>query len=252
MNSPYRSDKPLTFVLIHGSWADVRFWDGISAELRRMRHTVHAIPYAGHDNDPNRRVTHAMIVQSVVDSIVRQGLSDIILVGHSFGGSIIQKTVEVIPERVRRLVFLNAFVLPDGQSAADQLPPAFVSAFERLRAASPDDTIALPYPLFREAFANLGSKEQAEWLYRNTPAEPAGPLFEKLDLKKFYSLSTPRSYVYLMEDNVFPQTDEYSFHPRMSSRLGLYRLIQGSGDHMITPRYEPGHVARLLFMGARD
>ena len=95
-----------------------------------MRHTVHAIPYAGHDNDPNRRVTHAMIVQSVVDSIVRQGLSDIILVGHSFGGSIIQKTVEVIPERVRRLVFLNAFVLPDGQSAADQLPPAFVSAFE--------------------------------------------------------------------------------------------------------------------------
>ncbi|THF79534.1 alpha/beta fold hydrolase [Cohnella fermenti] len=252
MHPPYRSVQSLTFVLIHGAWADTSFWDGVSAELRQMRHTVHAPPYAGHDSDPNRQATHDMIVKSVVRYILEQRLSDIVLVGHSFGGTIIQKVAEQLPERIRRLVFLNAFVLPDGQSVAEQLPPAAQAAFAKLRAASPDDTIALPYPLFRESFANLGSKDQVDWLYSLTPPEPAGPLYEKLDLKKFYSLPTPRSYVYLTEDNVFPQTDEYSFHPAMSARLGLYRLIKGSGDHMVTPRYEPGYVARLLYMGARD
>ncbi|RUS47210.1 alpha/beta fold hydrolase [Cohnella sp. AR92] len=252
MNPPYRSINPLVFVLIHGSWADTSFWDGISAELRQMRHNVHAVPYAGHDSDPNRQATHAMIVKSVVDYIVQRGLTDIVLVGHSFGGTVIQKTAEQIPERIKRLVFLNAFVLPDGQSLADQLPPAAVDTFTQLRKASTDDTISLPYALFRESFANLGSEEQAKWLFDRTPAEPAGPLFEKLGLKRFYSLQIPRSYVYLTEDNVFPQTDEYSFHPRMSARLGLYRLIKGTGDHMVTPRYEPGYVARLLYMGARD
>ena len=44
------------------------------------------------------------------------------LVGHSYGGTIIGKVAEAVPEPLRRLVFWNAFVLLDGQSLLDETP----------------------------------------------------------------------------------------------------------------------------------
>jgi pimeloyl-ACP methyl ester carboxylesterase len=244
--------QPLTFVLVHGSWADAGFWNGVAAELRKMGHTVYAPEYPGHGSDPNTNVTHAMITKSVADSIVAHDLRDIVLVGHSFGGSVVQKTAELVPDRIKRLVFMNAFVLGDGQSVADQLPLPTQQAFEQLRKASKDDTIMLPFPLFREAFVNLADLPLAKRLYGEIRPEPAKPAFEKLDLKKFYSLGTPRSYLYLTEDNVLPQGEGYGWHPHMSGRLGLFRLIKSHGDHMTYFRTEPALLARRLYEASRD
>ncbi|MFD0618822.1 alpha/beta hydrolase [Paenibacillus sp. GCM10027629] len=246
--------KPLTFVLIHGSWADTSFWDEIAAELRQLGHIVYVPEYAGHGADPNKAVTHAMITQSVVDYIVSHNLHNIILVGHSFGGTVVQKVAEQIPDRIRRMVFWNAFVLKDGESAAEELPPAVRETFIQLRKSSPDDTIKLPFPVFRENFANTASFEFASHMYQQTPSEPAGPLFERLDLKKFYNLTIPRSYVNLTEDTaISPQADgSYGWHPHMSSRLGLFRYIQGVGDHFSTAKTDPRSVAYRIYEAGRD
>jgi pimeloyl-ACP methyl ester carboxylesterase len=248
------NEQPLTFVLIHGAWADSGFWDGIASELRKMGHTVYAPEYAGHGNDPNKAVTHAQISKSVADFLIAHNLQDVVLVGHSFGGTVIQKAAELVPDRIKRLVFWNAFVLKDGESAADEIPPEARKAFEQIRRSSKDDTIALPFPLFRETFANLASLELAKQIYgMGTPPEPAGPLFEKLDLSKFYQLHIPRSYVNLMEDAVMPfGSGEYGWHPHMSSRLGTHRFIQGHGDHMSTARSEPRMISRKLYEAGRD
>ncbi|WP_246067310.1 alpha/beta fold hydrolase [Paenibacillus koleovorans] len=112
----YRSLAPqrLTFVLVHGSWADAHFWDGVAAVLRNQGNIVYTPEYAGNGTDPNKNVTHAMITKSVVDYIKHLNLHDFILVGHSFGGTVIQIVVEQIPDRIKRLVFWDAFVLKDG------------------------------------------------------------------------------------------------------------------------------------------
>jgi len=59
--------------------------------------------------------------QSIVDYIVDKDLSDIVLLGHSFGGTIIAKVAEAIGNCIRRLIF-DAFVLNDGESLRDSLP----------------------------------------------------------------------------------------------------------------------------------
>lgn len=246
-------NRPLTFVLIHGSWADSSFWNSIAAELRRMGHIVYAPEYPGHGADPNKAVTHEMISRSVAHFIQSMNLHHIILVGHSFGGSVIQKVAELVPDRIHRLVFLDAFVLLDGQSVADELPDSAREAFQQIRQSSKDDTIMLPFPLFRETFVNLASLEQAQHMYSQISPEPAQPLFEKLNLTKFYSLNIPKSYVYLMEDTALPQGSQmYGWHPHMSNRLGLFRFIQGHGDHMSTAKAEPVRLARQLFEAGRD
>lgn len=246
-------EQPLTFVLIHGAWADASFWAGVAAELRKKGHTVYVPEYPGHGADPNKAVTHAMMSRSIAEYIRSHDLKNIILVGHSFGGSLVQKVAELVPDRLKRLVFINAFILKDGGRIADEFPPPVLAMFEKLRQSTKDDTIMLPFPVYREQFSNLGSLEQVQSLYNKISPEPAAPSFEKLDLKKFYSLTVPRSYVYLTEDTVLPVgSPDYGWHPHMSSRLGLFRLIQAPGDHMTTIQFEPKRIARNLYEAARD
>jgi len=248
-----RSEQPLTFVLIHGSWADASFWNGIGYELSMMGHNVYAPEYPGHGADPNKNVTHEMISHSVASFIVTKNLEQIILVGHSFGGSVIQKVAELVPERIRRLVFLDAFVLNDGQMLADEFPVPVQAAFQKLRESSKDDTIMLPFSLFRETFVNLASLGLAEKMYSMITPEPAKPFYDKLDLKVFYSLNVPKSYIFLTEDNVLPQyNSHYGWHPHMSNRLGLFRYIQGHGDHMSTAKTHPAMLALRLYEAGRD
>lgn len=260
MYSPYGIEEgyrvmqqPLTFVLIHGSWADTSFWDGVADELRQKGHIVYVPEYPGHGPDPNKNVTHTMLSQTIADYIYSRNLHDIVLVGHSFGGSLVQTVAQLIPGRIKRLVFLDAFVLKDGQMLADEFPPDVRQAFQQLRESSMDDTIMLPFPLFRETFVNLASLELAQQMYNKITPEPAKPFYEKLDLKRFYSLNIPKSYIFLTADNVLPQySNEYGWHPHMSSRLGLFRFIIGQGDHMTTAKTEPRYLAQKIYEAGRD
>lgn len=243
--------QPMTFVLIHGAWSDASYWDKTATELRNAGHAVYVPEYAGHGAmyDPN--VTHEQIVKSVVDYIKNNKLKNIVLVGHSFGGTIIQKVAEQIPERIHRLVFFDAFVPLDGQSLVDQAPPALQDAFDHLKEASGNGTIPLPFPLFRDNFVNTASLSLAQEIYKSAKPEPAQPLYEKLDLKKFYKLDIPKSYLYLTSDNAMPQ-GQYGWHPGQSSHLGQFRLITGEGDHMTTAYAKPRYLEEKLYEAARD
>ena len=246
------AQQRLTFVLVHGSWADAHFWDGVASVLRSQGHDVYTPEYAGHGKDPNKDVTHAMITKSVVDFITKLNLRNFVLVGHSFGGTVIQKVAEQVPDRIKRLVFWDAFILKDGESVADELSPQTRQGFEQLRAGSKDDTIMLPFPLFRDLFVNTATLEEAKRMYAGVTPEPAKPLFEKLDLKAFYALPTPKSYVYFYQDNALPQGEGYGWHPHMSTRLGQFRLLVGDGDHFTDTRTRPAMLAQKFYEAGRD
>jgi hypothetical protein len=82
-------------------------------------------------------------------------------------------------------------------------------------------------------------------------SEPYQPLIDKLDLKKFQTLQTPRSYINCTEDIALPPGPDWGWHPRMSSRLGLYRLVQLPGSHevMFTA---PQRLAEAIVAAGRD
>ncbi|NOU95818.1 alpha/beta fold hydrolase [Paenibacillus sp. LMG 31456] len=248
----WERQQPLTFVLIHGSWADSSFWNGIANELRKKGHTVYTPEYPGHGADPNKDVSHSMMTKSIADFIISKNLHNVILLGHSFGGTLVQKVAELVPDRLKRLVFLNAFVLNDGQNLGDELPAPVRNVFVGLAQNSKDNTIMLPFPLYRDAFANLASLELVQQMYNEISPEPAKPLLENLNLKKFYSLNIPKSYIYLTVDNALPQGEGFGWHPHMSSRLGLFRLIKGHGDHMSTVKTEPKMLAQKIYEASRD
>jgi pimeloyl-ACP methyl ester carboxylesterase len=236
------------FVLVHGSWHDGAAWAGVIRALEAEGHKAFAPTAVGYGKGANKKVTHAQCVQSLVDFIVKNSLSDFILVGHSFGGTFISKIAEALPERIRRLVFQNAFVVRDGHSVMDESPPTTAALFERMASESPDQAFLLPFPVWRDAFINDGDLEMAKRTYRLLSPEPLQPSKDKLDLKKFYSLDLPRSYINATEDIALPP-GEWGWHPRMSSRLGLYRLVQMPGSHEVMFTNPSGLAERIIEAG---
>ncbi|MBV9789257.1 MAG: alpha/beta fold hydrolase [Chloroflexi bacterium] len=239
-----------TFVLVHGSWHDGSSWSQVIKHLERNGHTAFGPTIAGHGKGVDKQVTHAQSVQSIVDFIVDHELTDFVLLGHSYGGTIVCKVAEVIPDRIRRLIFWNAFILQDGERLYDVVPPPYRGLFDQLAASSPDNTITLPFPIWREAFINDADLELAQQAYEQLSSEPYGPVMEPLDLKQFYTLQIPRSFLNGTEDTALPP-GEWGWHPRLSSRLGLYRLVQMPGSHELLFS-NPRLLAEKIIEAGRD
>lgn len=94
--------------LVHGSFHDGSAWDGVIQRLQHRGHTAYGPTVAGHGKEASKKISHAESTQSIVEFIVDNDLSDVVLVGHSYDGTIISKVVEAIPDRVRRLVYFSA------------------------------------------------------------------------------------------------------------------------------------------------
>jgi pimeloyl-ACP methyl ester carboxylesterase len=117
-----------TFVMIHGSWHGGWAWQGVERQLSKKGHRAQAPTLPGHGPRAMRLgVAHQDCVRSVVSYIQEQRLEDVILVGHSFGGSVIQKVAEEIPGLIERTVFVDALIVEDGHCVFDELPAEYVA-----------------------------------------------------------------------------------------------------------------------------
>jgi pimeloyl-ACP methyl ester carboxylesterase len=102
-------------VLVHGGFHGAWCWDGVRHHLRVPSLAVD-LPGRGARPAPGRRVTVADCVDAVLEDADAAGFERFALVGHSMGGMTITETANRVPERVARLVYLAALVLPPGQS----------------------------------------------------------------------------------------------------------------------------------------
>ena len=107
-----------TFVLVHGAWSSSYAWDFVKSGLIKHGHEVDALQLPGHGSDltdikdinMNNYIEHVIKVLSAIDEKV-------ILVGHSMAGMIISAVAEQVPEKIKQLVYIAAYVPMNGQSA---------------------------------------------------------------------------------------------------------------------------------------
>jgi pimeloyl-ACP methyl ester carboxylesterase len=236
------------YVLVHGSWHDGSAWDETRSALRERGIASIAPNLPGRGPGARKDVAHQDYVRAVVDAVEREDLRDVVLVGHSFGGSVIARALEPLAGRVRRLVFFAAFVVRDKHRIVDEVPDATAAAFRALAAESGDGTLSLPFELFRERFINDADLAGARAVYARLHPEPYGPNDEPLDLEHFYASTVPRSYLHCTEDTVQPHG---GWHPGMSERLGMYRLVQMPGSHEVMFTH-PTRLADKLVEAGRD
>jgi pimeloyl-ACP methyl ester carboxylesterase len=108
-----------TIVIVHGAWGGSWAFRHVDALLREKGFTVYRPQLTGlgervHLSRPDIGLsTH---IDDVVNMILFEDLHDIILMGHSYGGMVITGVADRVPDRIRRLVYVDAFVPNDGES----------------------------------------------------------------------------------------------------------------------------------------
>ena len=118
-----------TYVLVHGAWHGGWCYRDVAAALRAQGHRVFTPTHSGvgeRFHQSREGITLETHVRDVAGVIEAEELDDIILLGHSYGGMVITCLADRMPEKIRSLVYLDAFVPEHGQSLIQLLDIALV------------------------------------------------------------------------------------------------------------------------------
>ena len=130
-----------TFVLVHGGWGGGWVWRRVADALEKRGHKVFAPTLTGlgeRSHLLNAQVNLATHIADVVNVMKWERLENVVLVGHSYGGMVISGVAEEMERSIASIVFLDAFLPEDNQSAADfVLLPQMRTAIENRDVAVP-------------------------------------------------------------------------------------------------------------------
>jgi pimeloyl-ACP methyl ester carboxylesterase len=106
-----------TIHLIHGAWHGRWCWEKLIPKLERNGHPVVArdLPGLGLDRTPATQITLQAYADAVSEALAKE-VEPAVLVGHSMGGIIISEVAERMPEKIKSLVYLTAYLPASGQS----------------------------------------------------------------------------------------------------------------------------------------
>ncbi len=113
------------FILIHGAWHGSWCWTRVRRLLAAAGHRVFAPTLTGlgeRSHLLSRDVGLDTHIADVANLMIWEDLRDIVLVGHSYGGAIVRHVADKMPDRIRSLVYLDAFVPENGKAVFDYLP----------------------------------------------------------------------------------------------------------------------------------
>ena len=115
----------VTFVLVHGSCHEECCWKRITPFLRKGGHEVYTPTLTGlgeRSHLVSRDIGLHTHILDIIQVFEYENLSKVTLVGHSYGGLVIGGVAAKVPERIIRLVYLDAYIPQDSKSAFDIIP----------------------------------------------------------------------------------------------------------------------------------
>lgn len=177
-----------TFVLVPGFWLGGWAWRDVAATLRAAGNVVYPVTLTGlgervHLAGPAVNLdTH---IADVVNLLRYEELHDVVLVGHSYAGTVITGVADRVPERIARLVYVDTAPLPDGVAQIEFNSPEARSRQER-QVAEQGAGWRLPMPPWEELdegaeLDGLGPEER-RLMRERAVAQPFGSVTQPIRL----------------------------------------------------------------------
>ncbi|MGJ7509949.1 alpha/beta fold hydrolase [Variovorax sp. GT1P44] len=221
------------FVLVHGAWHGGWCYRETANALRAAGHTVFTPTHTGvgerfHQSREN--VTLETHIRDVCGCIEWEELNDVILVGHSYGGMVITGVADRLSDRIRSLVYLDAFVPENGDSLngllskalAPEVAALFLGAF---RGTALQDNCGLMQPISAEMF-NIGPahRERVDRLCR-----PQALATFEMPLLLTGAGDRIKERLYILADSWDPSPFRY-FAAKVEGAVG-WRVIKMATSH---------------------
>jgi pimeloyl-ACP methyl ester carboxylesterase len=225
------------FLVAHGAWSAGWSWKKMHPLMQAAGYGLVVPTYTGvgeREHLATREITLETHIQDLLGVIKFEDLSDITLVAHSYGGMVATGVVDRVPERIHRLIYVDAFVPQHGQSMLDLVPD---SHREMLRKglAEGDGWRVPPMPVPPDT-----APEDRQWIERLRMPQPLHCFDMPLQLQRG-DTKVPRTYIYALRA---PPADPFRpFAERAKRENWDYREIDASHSPHVTV---PKALARML------
>jgi pimeloyl-ACP methyl ester carboxylesterase len=201
-----------TFVLVHGAWHGGWCWRDVRAILESNGHLVFTPTLTGlgersHLLSPAIDLdTHILDVANVLEW---EELSDVVLVGHSYGGNVITGVADRMKDRLRHVVYLDAHLPEDGDSAASHRlkrlhPDVTIEEIEveiAQRCSSADSQSGLP-PIYPNLFDIPEDRTDLyRWVERRITPHPVNSQVQPIGLQNGGAKGLPCTYILCAESS---------------------------------------------------
>jgi len=207
--------KP-NFVIVHGAWGGGWAFRRVDALLREKGYGVYRASLTGlgervHLASPDVGLgTH---INDVVNMILFEDLRDVVLVGHSYGGMVITGVADRLPDRIQRLIYVDAFVPEDGESV------------ESIRGTRN----AWIKQMTQGSFIVPAWVKAEQPLPKDVP-QPLKTFTEAIVLKNKAARQLPATYILTVEAGKDPKADDFADQAERAKGRG-WTVLQLQADH---------------------
>jgi pimeloyl-ACP methyl ester carboxylesterase len=196
------------FVLIHGACHGGWCWERVVPLLEAAGHRVQAPDLPGHGKDTAPMCALSLAEYgTAVGALVAAAREPVVLVGHSMAGAVISRVAERMPDAIRRLVYLTAYLPKSGESLASlaRRDREARTASERVEI---DGTACFQITpeAARDAFYQDADPETVEFALQRIGPEPVSVFRETAEFTEARYGRVPRAYIHCTEDRAIGYT----------------------------------------------
>lgn len=186
--------KPV-YVLVHGAWHGGWCWQQVSEKLRKQGALVYTPTLSGlaeRKNELDSTVNLSTHIHDIIDLITKEDLHNVILVGHSYGGEVIAGVADSIPGRLKKLVYLDALLVENGQSTLSVNTKENMELFSKT-AMEFDKGLSIPSP--SSTWFGVKDSIAIKWADARLTNQPFRTFTQPVSLKHVYGNNLPQIYI---------------------------------------------------------
>jgi len=225
---PTPTAKPV-MLIVHGAWGGAWQFSKVDPLLRERGFDVRRVTLTGlgeRAHLSSKDIGLETHIQDVVNVILFERLENIVLVGHSYGGMVITGVAERVPERIAKLVYLDAMVPEDGECAQDVM-----GISDWIKSMTKDGMIVPPWA-------------KPAGVYPNDVPHPAKTFTDPLPLKNALREKLPATYILTVDPGKKPEEDAF-WKSAERARARGWSVVVMEADH--NPQWrKPVETAELL------
>jgi pimeloyl-ACP methyl ester carboxylesterase len=225
-------NQKTTYTLVHGAWHGSWCWKRVRAALQSAGHNVFTPTLTGlgersHLN--SAAVDLSTHIADIVNLIKWEELSDVVLCGHSYAGCVISGVADQIPDRIRALVFLDAFLLENAESLMDILPSEVAQVVRDQAKATGEGWKINPIPAHM-----LGVRNPHDVAWVDSQCTPQAIVTFEERIKLTGNLERIHDIAYMFPTECHPNL--LVSHERAKAKGWKIRTIDNSGHELMIDR----------------
>lgn len=230
-------------VLAHGAWSAAWAWKKMRPLLRAAGHEFFAPTYTGlgaraHLASP--AIDLSTHIEDVVSEIEVEDLNDVVLIGHSYGGMVATGVADRIAKRLRRVIYLDAFVPKDGQSLFDLVGP---KAEGNMRKGAEKDGDGWKLPV--NPMPPDTSAEDVAWAGPRRRPQPIKTFEQKIRLAET-TPSLPRDFIYAKRNMPGDAFRQFADRARSEAGWTCHEMDASHNPHITCPEELMELLTRIM------